>query len=398
MFKNFRAQLNTASMYFNKYGLKATISKIWKTIFLSSSSSSSLEYEIPQFGKKPYRNKISKKTINWFIPGYGKGSGGHLNIFRFIHLLEKLGYKNTIIIIGQDKVSPIIHKNNIKKWFFDIEAKIISYSKDKKIPQAYFAFATSWQTAYYVKSFNGCIKKCYFVQDFEPYFYAVGSEYILAENTYKFGFYGITAGAWLSMKLKADYGMNTSSVSFSIDKDLYKPLPKLKNGGSVKKVFFYARPVTPRRAFEYGIMILNEVYKEFKNVEFILAGWDLQGYKIPFPHKSIGVANIQNLPVIYNKCDAALVLSLTNLSLLPLELMACNVPVISNSGPNVEWLLNKNNSVLAEMDIQSLKNAIIQILENPSLGKKIQNRGYKFSQSTSWFKEAKKIDIFLKKH
>ena len=40
-------------------------------------------------------------------------------------------------------------------------------------------------------------KRFYFVQDFEPYFYPVGSMSLLAENTYRMGFHAITIGALL---------------------------------------------------------------------------------------------------------------------------------------------------------------------------------------------------------
>jgi hypothetical protein len=44
------------------------------------------------------------------------------------------------------------------------------------------------------------------VQDFEPYFEPVGSYSTFAENTYRFGFHGITLGEWLSKKLTNEYG------------------------------------------------------------------------------------------------------------------------------------------------------------------------------------------------
>ena len=36
------------------------------------------------FGALVDAKNLSAKTINWFIPPFGRGSGGHLNIFRFI--------------------------------------------------------------------------------------------------------------------------------------------------------------------------------------------------------------------------------------------------------------------------------------------------------------------------
>ena len=49
------------------------------------------------------------------------------------------------------------------------------------------------RTAYDVRNFHSTIHKCYFVQDFEPWFYASGSAASFAEETYRFGFVGITA-------------------------------------------------------------------------------------------------------------------------------------------------------------------------------------------------------------
>ena len=54
--------------------------------------------------KKSFLSKPSKGeslTLNWIIPPFGKGSGGHLNIFRYIKYLEQLGYFNRIYIFGQ---------------------------------------------------------------------------------------------------------------------------------------------------------------------------------------------------------------------------------------------------------------------------------------------------------
>ncbi|MDK6419994.1 glycosyltransferase family 1 protein, partial [Actinotignum timonense] len=75
-------------------------------------------------------------------------------------------------------------------------------------------FSTGWETAYpsYLDRSNA--RRYYFVQDFEPSFYSVGSESVLAENTYRFGFEAFTAGRWLAKKLSTDYGMKTHPFDF----------------------------------------------------------------------------------------------------------------------------------------------------------------------------------------
>jgi glycosyltransferase involved in cell wall biosynthesis len=346
------------------------------------------------FGSATYADKISANTINWFIPPVGRGSGGHLNIFRFIKNLEDLGYQSNIVIVGGPSTASVkFVKNNIEKWFFPLKAEV--FNGVDNVPTSYFAMATSWQTAYYLKRFQSCYKKCYFVQDFEPWFYSSGTESILAENTYKFGFYGITAGGWLADKLQADYGMQTSPVGFSFEKELYKPMPEMKKNDERKRVFFYARPPTPRRAFELGLLALNEVSNELPDVQVVFAGWDLSEYIIPFPHQDEGLVDLDKLAELYGQCDVALVLSFSNASLLPLELMACRVPVVSNRAPYTEWLLDDRACMLAEPDINSLKNAIVEVLKDSELSERLKDSGQSLANQTSWQAEAKKFSDVL---
>lgn len=331
---------------------------------------------------------VGEKTVNWVIPDFGIGSGGHLNIFRLIAGLEKLGYKCRIVIVGgcQFASAEDAHRS-ICKHFVEIKA-VVGIGEESLLP-ARITVATSWVTAYTVRNFQGSKIKCYFVQDFEPFFYPLGAEYAFAEQTYYFGFYGITAGKWLAEKLAANCGMRTSAIGFSYDRNLYRQVPR-RNSES-RHVFFYARPVTSRRGFELGLLVLAEVSRRLPDVHFILAGWDTSSYAIPFPHLNAGNVPLHELPDLYSQCDAALVLSFTNLSLLPLELMACGCPVVSNNGPNVEWLLNDQIAVLANATVEDLSDAIIGLLENENLRRTLVASGLRFVETTSWSQEAENV-------
>jgi len=327
-------------------------------------------------------------TVTWVVPAYGKGSGGHLNIFRFVFLLEKLGYECRVVIVGSHPEYDIKQaKRQISDWFFPLKAQV--YDGLASVPASYYMMATSWQTAYYVRNFQNAKHKCYFVQDFEPYFYAVGSESALAEATYSFGFNCITAGDWLANKLRAEYGADAYPIGFSYDRALYKVKEAKRTTG--KKVFFYARPPTPRRAFELGLITLNEVVKRIPDVEVIFAGWDVSSFKIPFAHVNAGTMKVSDLPDLYNQCDVALVLSFTNLSLLPLELMACGVPVVSNRAPCTEWLLNDRNSILTEAVPERLADAICELLQRPETHAAIRSEGLETANFSSWELEAEKL-------
>lgn len=320
-------------------------------------------------------------TINWFIPDFNVGSGGHLNIFRMIWNLEKKGIQSRIIIVKPNQHhSKEQAQSNIRKHFFPLQAEV--WLGLNGLPSAEFAVATGWDTAYPVRDFTGATHKLYFVQDYEPCFYALGSDAVLAENTYNFGFYGITAGSWLAKKLTAEHGMTTHSVGFGVEHDRYQQTPRREP--HIKRVFFYARPPTPRRAFELGLLVLNVVSDRLPDTQFLLAGWDTAAYHIPFPHLGCGTVSLEELPDLYSQCDVALVLSLTNVSLLPLELMACGCAVVSNSGPNVDWLVTDDVAALTRCEPGALADAICDLLVNDDKRKALASRASAYAQEMTW--------------
>lgn len=331
---------------------------------------------------------VPRNTINWVVPPFGYGSGGHLNIFRFAHFLELEGFDCRIVVVGEPRPLSVEQaRKQIRDWFFPLKGNV--YLGIESAPPAHFTIATSWDSAYYVRRFQPTIHRCYFVQDFEPYFYAAGAEYAWAEETYRFGFFGITAGTWLKDKLSAEFNMRTESFGFSFDRHLY--VPRSHKESATLRIFFYARPPTQRRAFEMGMLVLDDVARRMPNVEVIFAGWDISDYHVPFAHKNCGTLSLEELPGLYSQCDVALILSFTNLSLLPLELMACGTPVVSNRGPFTEWLLNDNNARLAAPTVEALSDAVCHVLQNREDADRLRQGGFATANATDWHTEARKV-------
>ncbi|WP_035691799.1 glycosyltransferase family 4 protein [Azospirillum halopraeferens] len=318
------------------------------------------------FGEAPVADDDAfRRTVNWIVPVFFPGSGGHYTAFRLVRHMERHGFTCRIAINADmgftDRAAAAAA---IARHFLPLDAEV--YLRPEDLPPAQTTVATGWHTAYTLRRFRGTRHKVYMVQDYEPYFYPPGSEYALAEATYGFGFTGITAGGWLAEKLNREHGMRTHAFGFSADPTLYRPdgpAPGRRNG--VRRVLFYARPITPRRGFELGLLALAALCARRPDVEVVFAGWDLKRYRIPFRHVDAGVVTMDRLPALYRSCDAALVLSFTNLSLLPLELMACGVPVVSNRGPQVEWLLDPANAALAPPTVEGLADAVQRVLDDP---------------------------------
>lgn len=329
------------------------------------------------------------KLLNWVIPEMGKGSGGHTTIFRMMSHLENMGFHSRVYIF----MSPNYRDNQsvvrfVREYFPLLDHRVELFWDVSLMTYAHATIATSWETAYFVKRFKNTSAQCYFVQDFEPYFYPNGSYYHLAENTYRFGMYGITAGDWLKEKLEKEYGMWTRSFGFSYDKSVYTPHEK-KN--LTKKIFFYARPYTPRRDFEIGLLALNEVCKRIEGLTVVFAGEDLKNYVIPFKHENHGIVTVEELAQFYSECDMCLVVSGTNLSLLPLEIMGSNSVAICSKGENSSWLVNEENAVMVNYDPVEIADTIVYYYNHPEELEKIRTKGMQFAKNTSWEQEATKI-------
>ena len=372
--------------YINKVSSKIDIINFYNYIVPSK------PIELDEKAMEEHKNDDTK-ILNWIIPEMGEGSGGHINIFRFISNLENMGFHSRIYLHQPNLLYDDKRLNAfLKKHFSILDRRVEAFSDISNMGFAHATIATSWPTAYYLRDFNNTLSKFYFVQDFEPYFYALGSEYQFAENTYKFGFRGITAGDWLKDKLHNEYGMQTVSFGFSYDKKIYKPHNK---SDGKKRVFFYARPVTPRRDFELGILALNELSKRVKGLVVYFAGWSVEDYEIPFKHKNLGILDISKLSNVYAQCDMCLVISNTNLSLLPIEVMASNSVAVCSKGDNSTWLVNETNSVLVDYDPVEIAEKMAYYFKHPDELESIRKNGLKFAQSTSWEKEAEKVKIAL---
>lgn len=349
------------------------------------------------FNPEQYRKHKNdkKKILNWVIPEMGPGSGGHTTIFRFISHLEQLGFHSRVYLY----MSPSFQDNAsirkfLKQYFPLLVPEVEVYCDVSQMKFAHATVATSWTTAYFVRKFNNTISKFYFVQDFEPYFYAHGSEYEFAENTYRMGFRGITAGDWLRDLMRNQYGMKADSFSFSYDDKIYQAKEKKDKK---RRVFFYARPVTPRRDFELGILAINELCRRMPDIEVIFAGWDVSGYEIPFQHQNLGTVTPEVLADAYSMCDMCLVISNTNLSLVPLEVMACNSVAVCSKGANSTWLINDENAIFVEYDPMKIADTMEYYFRHPDELAQIRKKGLEFARKTSWMEEAKKVCQYILK-
>lgn len=324
-------------------------------------------------------------TLNWVIPDAVQGSGGHINIFRFASMLEDRGFHSRFYCLDSRFSTDQEARTFVLKNFSVFDSRMEIYCSTSSMIFAHGTIATQWTTAYKVRAFDNTLVKFYFVQDYEPYFYPRGTEYAAAELPYTFGFHAITAGNWLKEIMEQQYGLTADSFGFSYDKDKYVPHERRDD---VRRIFFYARPSTPRRNFELGLYVLTELAKRISDIEVVFAGGNLDAYNIRLPrYTCLDIMDPSELSDVYSQCDICLVFSYTNLSLLPLEIMASGSVVACSKGSNNEWLLTEENSILLDNDPDHIVDTLEEFLSDRLKLEQLSERGLAFARSTSWDSE-----------
>lgn len=305
--------------------------------------------------------------IAWLITPPGRTSGGHQNAFRFMSFLESAGYQLTVYLYSPAKY-PVVNISEVKQMLHDtsaypdLDADFIRYDPVTGLAGEFDAiFASDWEASYAAYRYEGPAKRFYFTQDFEPAFFAAGSDYVLAENSYRLGFHGISAGKWLADKLRTDYGMSGDHYDYAVDVAHYSHT----NTGRRNEVVFYGRPPTPRRATEFGLLALKEFHRLRPDVVINIVGWDMSSYDVPFPYVNHSAVDISQLNAIYNRCAAGLILSLTNMSLLPMEVMGSGVVPVVNDGDNTHGFFDSQYIEYVPTAPRAIANRLVAILERP---------------------------------
>lgn len=373
-------------------GPRAVVHKVMIRIFPHTPASVSLvryedaiavDWRTPHPAVVTLRKLTADRTVvAWVMSPPGANSGGHQNLFRFIAFLEAAGFEARIYLysaITPDSAAEVRARVASSSSYPDLAATIEEYPADGVPADVDVIFATGWETAYRAYRDDSDARRFYFVQDFEPLFYPRSTESLLAENTYRFGFRGITAGDWLAGKLHDEFGMTTASFPFGADTRHYG----ITSPDRRDAVFFYARPETPRRGFELGVMALDLVARERPGTPFILAGQDLRGAALPFPYENPGNVQVADLNAVYNRCATALVLSLSNLSLLPLELLSAGVIPVLNDGDN-NTMVSRNPFIeYTEPTPRALADRILAALDRPDQAEHAR-RAAASVEATSW--------------
>lgn len=274
-----------------------------------------------------------KYDVVWIIPDFGPGGGGHFNIFRMAKLFALAGWRQAIWMNTKrhDRTGADAFASMVQNYYFvNADLEYVDDAPDEfRDLDTEVVVATDFTTIEYAKKIRSARRIFYFVQDYEPYFHPVGSENLLAENTYRQDVDCICAGPWLKHKMQ-QHGRWAISYDLAVDHGIYRRPPATRTRNKVPRVVFYCRLHTSRRAVELGIAALTLLFEQGYSfhAELLMGDSLPAGTTLPFPHTVHGTQTHEQLAQLYATTDAALVFSATNYSLLPQEMMACGLPVL----------------------------------------------------------------------
>jgi hypothetical protein len=260
-------------------------------------------------------------------------------MFRFIEALEREGHTCVLYLYDRYGSAAQSHEDAIRSWWPKVRAEV--RDAQDGVPEHDAYVATSWQTAHVLGTrATGPGHRFYLVQSFEPYFYARGSEYALAEDTYRFGFDTITVGHMAANELRDKIGIESVVAEFGCDADAYAMLDERPR----RDVVFYMKPDTPQRGFMLGVLALELFHQ--RHPEVTIHTFDAPAKGLPFPVVEHRRMTPPVLNELYNQCAAGIALSFTNISLIANEMLAAGtIPVVNDSplsradleNPYVEW-------------------------------------------------------------
>ncbi len=319
-------------------------------------------------------------SIRIFLPPIAKGSGGHHKVISVAKALAGRGMD--IRLHFTDRTDDYTTKAAVDKEFRLSDAGVRVSMAGEPMYAGDALIATFWKTAYLAREHSELVKRIfYFLQDFEPYFYPMGDDYILAELSYNLGLRHISYGPWVKHMVESRLGVTAEHIPFYIDLERYREKTDMSRRNDL--VVWFARPDMPRRCFFLVVQALQSFWKHRKrDVEIAVFGSsEISRAYIPFPHRNLGVLSPEELVDLYNRGTIGVAFSPTNPSMIPFEMMACGLPVIDVDYDNEATYGGRDVAMLCAPDPHEIGEAINLLMENEALRRQHVQKGLEFISS-----------------
>jgi glycosyltransferase involved in cell wall biosynthesis len=333
----------------------------------------------------------NKMRICWIIPDFVPGAGGHMTIFRIASHLESFGHEITFAI-----QNPSVHGSGkdaattINSHFQPFRGRVDLFTRDLPVIEGDALIATDFLSCYPVRSLSGFRRKFYLVQDHETQFHPMGARAFLAENSYTMGFDCLCAGDWLADLIREKFEGWAMSWPLAYDPNVY--FSRREEARSERRIAFYCRFLTERRAVELGMLALDLLHARGERFHVDFFGYPLKGLKVKYPFTDHGVLPPSELGRLYRSVDVGMVFSATNHSLVNREMMACGLPVVDLDIESVRRVFPDGAVWRVKPWPEAIADGIQHLLSSRDCREKLTAAGLAHIEGLSWDKSARLIE------
>lgn len=321
------------------------------------------------------------KRLAWIIPLPTAGSGGIRTIFAYARALQAKGYENDFYILAEDHSRTIDVEEvslKVKEWF-SFDAKIMLAAS---VPNNYDAIiATFWKTAYFA-NVQDVERKVYFIQDFEPWMYPKGDEYIAARRSYSLGLFPITIGKWLSAKIASVSKIpSVPHTIFGVDLNTYHPIEGAEKEEAVCAILQPGKFWRLPSFVEEALYMLSQLRPQLTIYTF--------GSNDPSPFldgpsfRHLGIISPEELNELYNICQCGICLSCSNPSRISFEMMASGLPAIELKSETTSIDFPQKAMTFCDPIPSALTERIEWVLDHPEERDAMSSAGIKHMSSQS---------------
>ena len=336
------------------------------------------------------------ESIVFVIERMALYSGGQTSILRLGTKLSELGYKVGYVVYKKQSREAMeeIAGRNLKGY----KGTMYTRSDMAKI-RADVVIASSWDTVSFVKKMHGY--KMYFVQDYEPYFFSFGELFMMARKTYEQGLHMVSLGQWNKEMVERNCNIISpiDIIDFPYEKKEYPEINRDYNSYAKKKEFVFAVYLKyyGKRFPNITQYLLNQVKDEFKKegINLILKYYGEDKSFACEGGVNLGVLNKKQLFELYKEADFGFVASMSNISLVPYEMLATGLPVIEFEDGTFPYFFPENSAILTSLSHKDLYHKIKAVITNPSHLEEMNKNAKNHLSTLSWDKSASQFHEIL---
>ncbi len=365
-----------------------------------------VEEALKYYSAQTVQNEVPehRRTILFVITRMVRFHGGQTSILRLGTALSRLGFQVGYAVYKPQskKDMEICASANLS----DYEGKLFTKDELQQIISgkkrgADIVVASSWDTVSFVKRLQGY--RMYFVQDYEPYFYSFGERFLLAKKTYEQGLHMVSLGAWNKMMIERECRpvSPVDVIDFPYEAKEYAPAERDYAAYREKKELklavylkFYGKRlpcVIPHMLQEAATSLKNEGIT-LKVSYFGEAG----SFHAP-GGENLGMLGKQELRELYCSSDFGMVASMSNISLVPYEMLSTGLPVIEFEDGTFRDFFPEGSATLVGFSGKELAQKLMELMRQPENIEKQLQTAHAYMKGLSWQHSAKQFAEIVQK-